>query len=146
MTPDQATHLESSFRLVAPITEPAAALFYAKLFALDPSLRPLFHGVDLAEQGRKLMQAIGFVVGHARRPEALLPAVAALGRRHGGYGVQPSHYDTVGAALLATLAEGLGEAFTPDIRDAWASAYGMLARVMIEAAAEPAAPPLRTAA
>ena len=145
MTPAQTAAVEASFRLVAPIAEPAAALFYAKLFALDPSLRPLFRDADLQAQGRKLMQAIGFVVGNLRRPEALLPTVAALGRRHGGYGVQPSHYDTVGAALLAILAEGLGPDFTPEIRDAWAEAYGLLARIMVEAAAtQPEA--LRTAA
>jgi len=144
MTPAQTTAIEASFRLVAPIAEPAAALFYAKLFALDPSLRPMFRDTDLTAQGRKLMQAIGFVVAHLRRPEALLPVVADLGRRHGGYGVRPEHYATVGAALLDTLAEGLGPDFTPEARDAWASAYGLLARVMIEAAETPE--PLRTAA
>lgn len=138
MTPDQITAIERSFRLVAPIAEPAAAIFYERLFALDPALKPMFRHTDIAEQGRKLMQAIGFVVANLRRPEALLPAVSALGRRHGGYGVQPAHYTTVGSALLDTLAEGLGPHFTPEVRQAWAAAYGLLAEVMIAAAeAEP---------
>ena len=144
MTPHQTDLLEASFRLVAPIAEPAAAMFYARLFTLDPSLRPMFRDTDLGAQGRKLMQAIGFVVGHIRRPESLLPVVAELGRRHGGYGVRPEHYATVGTALLNTLATGLGPAFTPEVRDAWAAAYDLLARVMIEAAETPES--LRTAA
>jgi hemoglobin-like flavoprotein len=139
MTPAQIEEVETSFRLVAPIAEPAAKLFYDALFAMDPELKPLFAGVDMAVQGSKLMAAIGFVVGHLRQPEAMLPVVRDLGRRHGGYGVRPGHYATVGAALLATLEQGLGEAFTPARREAWATAYGLLAGVMIEAAEQPAA-------
>lgn len=136
MTPAQIALVEDSFRYVAPIAEPAAAIFYENLFALDPALRPLFAHAEMGQQGRKLMAALGFVVGNLRRPEALLPAVAELGRRHVGYGVQPGHYATVGTALLATLEEGLGEAFTPAVREAWAAAYGLLAEVMQQAAAE----------
>ena len=85
------------------------------------------------------MAAIGLVVGNLRRPEALLPAVAELGRRHSGYGVMPSHYGTVGEALLATLAAGLGPAFTPAVRDAWTKAYMLVATTIQKAAAVPAA-------
>jgi nitric oxide dioxygenase len=136
MTPAQIQQVETSFRLVAPIAGPAAQLFYATLFTLDPSLRPMFAGADLTAQGRKLMTAIGFVVGHLSRPEALLPVVQELGRRHGGYGVTPAHYETVGAALLSTLEAGLGEAFTAETREAWAAAYRLLAEVMIASAEE----------
>lgn len=139
MTPGQIAQVESSFRLIAPIAEPAAAIFYAKLFELDPNLRQLFAGTDLAAQGKKLMAAIGFVVAHLRRPDALLPAVQDLGRRHAGYGVQPAHYAVVGAALLATLQEGLGEAFTPEMGEAWAAACALLSSIMIAAAADCAA-------
>ncbi|NGM18499.1 hemin receptor [Roseomonas stagni] len=136
MTPTQIAAIEASFRLVAPIAEPAAAIFYERLFTLDPMLRPLFARTDIRDQGRKLMQAIGFVVAHLRRPDAMLPAVAALGARHAAYGVNPAHYDTVGQALLDTLAEGLGPHFTEEVRDAWAGAYALIAGHMIEAAGE----------
>ena len=59
----------------------------------------------------------------------------ALGRRHVGYGVRDSHYATVGEALLWTLEQGLGDAFTPDVRAAWAETYGTRAGVMQRAAA-----------
>jgi hemoglobin-like flavoprotein len=58
----------------------------------------------------------------------------ALGRRHVIYGVEERHYETVGAALLWTLAAGLGEAFTPDLRAAWTAAYKLVSNTMIEAA------------
>jgi hemoglobin-like flavoprotein len=61
--------------------------------------------------------------------------VEALGRRHVGYGVRDEHYSTVGEALIWTLAQGLGDAFTSEVREAWAAAYSWLAFTMQRAAA-----------
>ena len=63
----------------------------------------------------------------------IVPAVQALGRRHGAYGVEPRHYEVVGAALLYTLSQGLGEGFTPEVEAAWAETYLILSGVMIGA-------------
>lgn len=134
MTPEQIALVRSSFTKVVPIKETAADLFYTRLFELDPSLRPLFKG-DMKEQGLKLMTMIGTAVGGLDRLDSIVPAVQALGRRHAGYGVQDKHYDTVASALLWTLEQGLGAAFTPDVKSAWTSAYGVLAGTMKEAAA-----------
>jgi hemoglobin-like flavoprotein len=57
-----------------------------------------------------------------------------LGERHVQYGVQPHHYDIVGAALLWTLAQGLGKHFTSEVEEAWTAAYTLLANTMQEAA------------
>jgi nitric oxide dioxygenase len=140
MTPEQIALVERSFRLVLPAKDPAAALFYARLFEIDPSTRPLFARTDLAAQGGKLMAALGFVVGALRTPGPLLETATALARRHVGYGVQRPHYESVGAALLWTLERGLGEAWTPETAEAWTAAYTLLAGAMIAAAeeAEPA--------
>src|SRR5262245_39941722 len=134
MTPEQKQLVKESFALVEPIAETAAALFYARLFELDPSLRPMFRG-DITEQGRKLMQTLAVVVHGLDRLPTLIPAVEALGRRHVGYGVRDEHYTTVATALLWTLEQGLGPAFTPAAREAWTAAYVMLATVMQRAAA-----------
>jgi nitric oxide dioxygenase len=91
-------------------------------------------GGDIEEQGRKLMATLSFVVEHLDRLEAFLPAVQALGRRHAAYGVRDEHYPAVREALLWTLEQGLGEAFTPAVRAAWATAYDLLAHTMHEAA------------
>jgi hemoglobin-like flavoprotein len=134
MTPEQRTLVQTTFAKVAPIAEPAAALFYQRLFELDPSLKPLFKS-DMAEQGKKLMQMIGVAVAGLDRPAELLPAVRLLGARHAGYGVKDEHYDTVAAALVWTLEQGLGADFTPEVKNAWVTVYGLLSVTMKEAAA-----------
>lgn len=136
MTPAEIRLVRASFEQVVPIAAPAAALFYDRLFMMDPALRPLFAHADMAAQGRKLMQAIAHVVGALEAPQALLPQLRALGQRHVGYGVEPRHYATVGAALLWTLEQGLGDRFTPEVREAWGSAYGLVAATMMAAARE----------
>ena len=81
------------------------------------------------------MAMIGTAVANLNRLDAIVPAVRDLGRRHGGYGVKDSHYDTVANALLWTLGQGLGPDFTPATKDAWATCYGVLAGEMKAAAA-----------
>jgi hemoglobin-like flavoprotein len=134
MTPEQQTLVRGSFAKVAPIAAQAAAMFYDRLFALDPALRPLFKG-DMTEQGQKLMAMIGTAVANLHRLGDIVPAVRDLGRRHGGYGVKDTDYDTVADALLWTLEQGLGADFTPATRDAWVACYGVLAGEMKTAAA-----------
>lgn len=133
MTPLQVAAVQRTFSLVVPIKEKAAELFYARLFELDPSLKPMFKG-DMKQQGMKLMSALALVVTGLSKPETILPAVEDLGRKHFDYGVQDHHYDTVGAALLWTLELGLGAEFTPDVKAAWTAAYTLLANVMKDAA------------
>ncbi len=130
LTERQIELVQSGFRQVAPIAEQAAALFYARLFETDPTTTPLFRATDLTEQGRKLMAAIGLVVGSLRDMQRITPVLATLGAKHAGYGVRAAQYGTVGAALLWTLRQGLGEAFTPEAEDAWAAAYGAVAGAM----------------
>ena len=136
LTTEQKQLVRSTWALVAPIKEEAARLFYGRLFNIDPSTRPLFSSTDMAEQGRKLMQIIGVVVAGIERLDAMGPVVENLGRRHAGYGVREEHYKSVGAALLWTLGQGLGEEFTPEAERAWAVTYQMLATIMQEAKAE----------
>ena len=133
MTPQDRQLVQESFAKVAPIAEQAAALFYQNLFDRDPTLKNLFRG-DMVAQGRKLMQMIAAAVKGLDRLEGLVPVVQDLGRRHVKYGVLPQHYDTVGAALIDTLAAGLGPAFTPEVRQAWLTVYGVLATTMKDAA------------
>lgn len=137
MTPQQIQSIQTTWLQVLPIADQAAGLFYGKLFELDPAVKPMFKG-DMTEQGRKLMKTIGLVVNSLTRLEEIVPAVQDLGRKHVAYGVRPEHYDTVGAALLWTLEQGLGSAFTPQVKAAWATAYGTLASAMKEAAYTPA--------
>ncbi|MDQ3249053.1 MAG: globin domain-containing protein [Chloroflexota bacterium] len=136
MTPEQKTLVQASFAKVLPIADLAATIFYQRLFELDPSLRPLFKD-DMTEQRRALMGILKVAVAGLDRLDELVPTVQGLGRRHAGYGVQDAHYATVGAALLWTLAQGLGDAFTPPVAAAWAAVYTILADTMKAAANEP---------
>ena len=135
MNTAQITLVEESFALVAPIAPVAADLFYTRLFILEPNLARLFPA-DLSEQKKKLMTMLQVAVASLRKPEQLIPALQHLGRRHVGYGVQASQYETVGAALIWTLEQGLGDAFTPEVREAWLALYGVVATTMQEAARE----------
>jgi hemoglobin-like flavoprotein len=131
--------VQRTWSMVLPIADQAAQLFYGRLFELDPSLRRMFSSTDMAEQRKKLMQIITVAVRSLDRLDEIVPAVQAMGRRHGGYGVTDAHYDTVGAALLWTLEQGLGAAWTPEAKVAWTETYFTLAAVMKSAAAEPLA-------
>ena len=135
MTPHQIALVQQSFTKMLPIRETAAALFYERLFATDPSTRPLFRS-DMVAQGGKLMAAIATVVRSLDHLEPMMDRIRALARRHVGYGVRDTHYASVGAALLWTLEQGLGDEFTAEVRDAWAAAYQMLSSTMMEAAAQ----------
>ena len=87
------------------------------------------------------MAAIATVVENLGQMDAIAPAVTALAQRHVTYGVKPDHYTAVGAALLWTLVQGLGEEFTPGLRASWTEAYGALAGLMIGSAyPDPATP------
>jgi hemoglobin-like flavoprotein len=134
MTPTDIALIRASWSGVEPIADTAAGLFYGQLFELDPAIERLFRRTDMPAQRKILMQTLTIAVKSLDRLDQIVPAVQALGRRHAGYGVREAHYASVGAALLWTLEQGLGEAFTPSVRDAWARAYRILAAVMIEAA------------
>lgn len=132
--------VRESFDLVEPIAPQAGALFYANLFEADPSLQGMFKG-DIEAQGVKLMQMISLAVSKLDEPEVLMPVLQKLGQRHAIYGVHDEHYDTVGGALLKTLYQGLGVAYTPEVEEAWIDVYGALASTM-KAAALPGSPPV----
>ena len=132
MTPQQIELVKSTWSKVVPIQETAADLFYNKLFELDPKLKPLFKS-DIKLQGQKLMTMLGTAVRGLDHLDALVPAVKDLGRRHVGYGVRPDDYGTVATALLWTLEQGLGAAFTADVRQAWTEVYTVLATTMQKA-------------
>lgn len=139
MTPEQIALVQGTWAKVVPIKDTAAELFYGRLFELDPSLRALFKG-DMKEQGRKLMAMINVAVASLDKLDSIVPAVKDLGRRHGGYGVKPQDYGTVATALLWTLEKGLGDAFTPAVKEAWTQTYMVLATTMQSASVREAVP------
>ena len=128
------TLLQASFAEVMAMRAEAAALFYERLFALDPALRPLFHDSDMRSQEMKLMAALALVVGKLRQLDEVIPVLEYLAVKHVAYAVEERHYATVGQALIQTLSLAFGEGFTPELRGAWLTAYGAISGVMIAAA------------
>jgi hemoglobin-like flavoprotein len=133
MTPDQVKLVQDSFAKVAPIADKAADLFYGRLFEIAPHVRAMFPD-NMAVQRGKLMATLATVINGLGNLEAILPAASALAKRHVNYGAQPSHYPVVGQALLWTLEQGLGDAWTPPVATAWKQAYSTLSTFMISEA------------
>lgn len=129
MHADTIALVRASWQRVEAIGPTAAALFYENLFAAQPSLRPLFKS-DMQVQGERLMSMIGVAVAKLDDLPALVPVLQQLGARHAHYGVRDEHYDVVGAALLQTLSQGLGDEFTAEVREAWTGVYGIVASTM----------------
>ena len=134
MTPEQVTLIRTSWRQVIPVAATAASLFYEHLFALDPTLRPLFAHTDMEAARQEAAAGARRGGGERDRLHTLGPALEELGRKHLAYGVADRHYDTVGAALLATLATALGDGFTAPLREAWAHAYAGVTSFMLAGA------------
>jgi nitric oxide dioxygenase len=133
MTSEQIDLVRKSWDLVAGDPDGLAALFYRRLFAAAPGVRPLFPA-SMQEQGRKLVQMLATAVANLDRLDAVRPAVEALAHRHVGYGALPEHYPVVGEALLAALDDGIGPQLNPETIEAWSAAYAALSGVMLAAA------------
>jgi nitric oxide dioxygenase len=139
VTPDQVQLVKSTFAEVIKIKDKAGRLFYERLFTIAPETKPLFKG-DIAEQSRKLMDTLALAIGMLRDMPKFVDTLQALALRHVKYGVKNDHYAKVGAALLWTLEQGLGSAFTPKAREAWTALYGAVAKIMMDAAQTGAKP------
>ncbi|HEV8284581.1 MAG TPA: globin domain-containing protein [Chitinophagaceae bacterium] len=121
------------FRSIQPLL--VGDVFYSKLFMVQPEFRKMFP-VAMDEQYRKLMDMISIVVARLERLNEVTDEIAALGKRHAGYGVKPEHYKVVGKALLWTLQQGLGSDWTKEVEEAWTKCYTIMSDAMIQAATE----------
>ena len=135
MTPGQVKLIQDSFANLAPIAEKVADLFHQRLFAIAPELRPLFPD-DLSRQKKMMMQIMATGVKNIQQLQIIIPAVQELGRRHADYGATEKQYESVAAAMLWAIEQGLGATCTPSVIEAWTAFYCTIADVMQKAAAE----------
>ena len=144
ITTAQIELVQRSFQHVLPIADVAGLLFYERIFTMAPEARALF-GDDIALQASRTMAAVKTAVDGLDDIESVAPFLVRLGARHVRYGVVPAHFDLVGEALMWTLEQGLGEEFTPEVHEAWAAAFGVIASAMLTGM-EQASPRLEAAA
>jgi nitric oxide dioxygenase len=132
MTPNQIELVRASWSKVATTnSEVVGELFYNRLFSIAPEVKPLFHG-PMPSQYRKLLSMLSYVISKLNRLEDILDEVAALAKRHVHYGVKPEFFTPVGAALLWTLEQGLGDDWTEETKAAWIECYTILSGAMIQ--------------
>ncbi|MCB1352208.1 MAG: hemin receptor [Rhodobacteraceae bacterium] len=133
MTPRETDLVTESFALLGGMQAEAGRCFHDRLFGIAPELRPMFPA-DPGEQAQVLMETLGRIVASLGDAEGLLPVISRLASRHVSYGVAPHHHAIIGTALLASLDDCLGDAFTAETAAAWDAAYGALSQAMIDAA------------
>jgi hemoglobin-like flavoprotein len=121
--------VRDTLALIRPVSETTAALFYGRLFDLNPDLEALFKG-DMASQQHRFMTMLFAAVDHLDQPALLVPTLRNLGQRHLAYGVERDDYTTAGEALDWTLDVVLGDDYTPAARIAWAATYAWIAATM----------------
>lgn len=126
--------LEASFDHIAPRGDELVNVFYARLFAVAPSVKPLFAGTDLKRQKGMLLAALVLLRRSLRDLDSVVPALRTLGARHVRYGAEPEHYPVVGEVLISSMAQLAGQAWTPEYEQAWTEAFAVVAGAMLEGA------------
>lgn len=130
--------LETSFDLIAPRGDELMDVFYDKLFAAAPAVKPLFATTDIQRQKAMLLGTLVLLRKSLRNLDAILPKLRDLGARHVGYGAQPEHYPLVGRVLIESMAATAGTRWTPEYEQAWADAFEIVAGAMIDGARDAA--------
>ncbi|GAB3140281.1 FAD-binding oxidoreductase [Amycolatopsis stemonae] len=125
--------IRESFALIEPKADELAQYFYGALFVVAPDCRDLFP-VTMATQRSRLLRALVYVVQMVDRPDELVTFLGQLGRDHRKFAVVSRHYDAVGVALLAALKRFLKDKWTHEVESAWTTAYGLISKIMREAA------------
>ncbi len=109
---------------------PASTNFYDNLFALAPQMKGMFRS-DITGQGMRFMTTLATIADLLDEPEELSDEIDELAKAHAGLGVSAADFTPMGAALIATLGETLGDEFTPELEAAWKAAYERFAELMI---------------
>ncbi len=126
--------LETSFDLIATRGDELMDVFYARLFAAAPAVKPLFAATDLQRQKTMLLGALVLLRKSLRDLDSIVPKLRDLGARHVAYGAERDHYPVVGEVLIASMAEIAGVAWTAEYERAWGEAFGIVAGAMLEGA------------
>ena len=132
ITPRQVALIRQSFDAIWPVRSKLATLFYQRLFELAPDARALFPA-DMERQHLKLMDMIAAIVGAIENRDIFRSILSRSGRDHVRFGAKPAHFVAFGEALVWSLQQQFGAAFTPEQREAWMTLYDAVQAEMIGA-------------
>lgn len=135
MSPEDIEKLQFSFGQMVPKKDLIAEKFYRRLFEVAPAVRPLFKG-PIDQQGNKLVLSLKQIILSLKQPNDLMSFLSKLAKRHVDYGAEPAHYAVVGEVLLWTFQDVMGDDFTPELKDLWGAAYGVISDAMIKASVQ----------
>lgn len=128
--------IRDSFERVTPIAGQLATRFYSRLWDEHPEAKALFADVNMEKQKTLLVKSLAKIVDSLDQPEKLSSYLTQMGSRHLKYGTEAQHYTWVGAALLATFRDFLGETWTPYLENQWTEAYTLISETMLKGASE----------
>ncbi len=133
MTPEQINLVRTSFDAIWPIHRKFADVFYNRFFELAPDARRLFPA-DLERQQLKLMDMIAAIVGALEQREVFQSLISHTGRQHAQFGARSSDFVAFGSALMWSLEQQFGDAFMPELKEAWLMLYDVVQNEMIQSA------------
>ncbi|GGI54022.1 globin domain-containing protein [Oxalicibacterium solurbis] len=109
-------------------------VFYQDLFENYPHLRNTFNAGNQASgaQQQSLASAVFAYAANIDNAAALAPVISRIVHKHVSLGITAAYYPIVGHHLLGAIKKVLGDAATPELIEAWAEAYGLLAKALIE--------------
>ncbi|MEV4559497.1 globin domain-containing protein [Kitasatospora sp. NPDC049285] len=136
-TAEDVALIRATLAVVEPVADRATAHFYALIFVHHPEVRALFPAAMDVQRDR-LFRALLMAAASADDPAGLREYLGHLGRGHRKYGTLTGHYGPVGECLVAALARYGGSGWDERTELAWRRVYGLVSRIMIEAAEEAA--------
>ena len=137
LTDRQKGLITQSFSQFEPGIQQSSKIFFERLCEVEPALGAQFTG-NLDLHSDKLATVIQIAVISVKNLDSLVPMLKLLGSEYRSYGAQPEYYEIFGDVLLWTLEQGLGDAYTDEVNEAWATLYGIISEMMM--LSDPATP------
>jgi hemoglobin-like flavoprotein len=125
--------METSFSRISAEGTQFAERFYEELFSRFPGVKPLFANTTMSRQKQHLLSSLVLVIENLRKPDAVEHSLTELGKRHVGYGVNPSQYYAVTSTLLDIFRETLEDEWNEEVHEAWSEGLEAISRVMMNA-------------
>ena len=138
---EQKTLVEESWNIVKEFGAAEVGVqIFKTIFEMAPSALDLFffynepdlyNSYVMKWHGANFVNHVGYAVAGLREPETLVRMLHKLGDKHNDRKIRRVHFKVGGEALMATLADRLGDKLTPEVSDAWLATYNTIADLMM---------------